>query len=318
MKCEQAQQNIALAVYGDLPDDASHQLEQHLNECEACRHDLETMQALHRAMSLYPMEEPGANLLANARMKLEEALDAVPAAGWMQRVAQSFFNSASRMAAVPVMATALLVLGLGAGGYAGYHAGQRRPLEAPTIQSDAAGDGTEQIANVSEIIQQPNSENVEVRYNRLEPVTVRGTLDDPRIRQLLVLGAQSRVSNVAHDDSVKLLALECRAGHQCDEGPVRDALLVDLRYDKSAKVRMKALEGLEPLIGQDVRVRDAVLSALMSDPDESIRSQAISMLAPVESDSSVRNVLHTVAAEDNNPHIRNVSQQVLDGLPQIQ
>jgi hypothetical protein len=94
--------------------------------------------------------------------------------------------------------------------------------------------------------------------------------------------------------------------------------MVALRYDKNANVRMKALEGLEPYIAEDMRVRDSVLEALMKDSDPRVRSQAINLIAPVEGDSSVREVLHTVAAQDDNPQIRTVSRQVLQQLPQIQ
>jgi hypothetical protein len=94
--------------------------------------------------------------------------------------------------------------------------------------------------------------------------------------------------------------------------------MVALRYDKNANVRMKALEGLQPYIGEDMRVRDAVLESLMKDSDPRVRSQAISLIEPVEGDSSVREVLHTVATQDDNAQIRTVSQQVLRQLPQIQ
>jgi hypothetical protein len=36
------------------------------------------------------------------------------------------------------------------------------------------------------------------------------------------------------------------------------------------------------------------------------------LLTPVEADSSVRDVLHTVATRDDNPQIRNVSRQYLE------
>ena len=66
------------------------------------------------------------------------------------------------------------------------------------------------------------------------------------------------------------------------------------------------------------RVRDAVLEALMADPDATVRSRAIEVLQPVGADSSVREVLHTVASQDDNPHIRTVSQEALDEYPHIQ
>jgi hypothetical protein len=56
---------------------------------------------------------------------------------------------------------------------------------------------------------------------------------------------------------------------------VRDALMVALRYDRSAAVRQKALEGLQPYVAEDMQVRDAVLETLLNDPDAHIRSAAI-------------------------------------------
>ena len=94
--------------------------------------------------------------------------------------------------------------------------------------------------------------------------------------------------------------------------------MVALRYDKSVTVRQKALEGLQPYVAEDMRVRDAVLEALMTDPDARIRTAAISVLEPVEADTSVRQVLSTVANSDHNPHIRTVSRQVLSRAPEIQ
>jgi len=64
--------------------------------------------------------------------------------------------------------------------------------------------------------------------------------------------------------------------------------MVALRYDKNEGVREKALQGLEPYVAQDVRVRDAVLEALMNDGDPRIRTAAINILEPVEADTSVR------------------------------
>jgi HEAT repeat protein len=135
---------------------------------------------------------------------------------------------------------------------------------------------------------------------------------------LLLLGAHNPGNLAVHDDSVDLLAQECHNGHQCDGAPIRNALMVALRYDKNAQVRGKALAGLEPYIAADTRVRDAILEALLKDPDPGIRSQAISLLAPVEADSSVRDVLETVASQDDNPRIRNASREFLERVSQIQ
>jgi hypothetical protein len=165
---------------------------------------------------------------------------------------------------------------------------------------------------------EPGSENVEVRFQRMTPETAFGTLDDPQIRQLLVLAARNYANPVVHDDSVNLLARECRAGHECGGGPVRNTLMVALRYDKDPRVRRKALEGLESYISVDTRVRDAVLEAVLHDSNADVRTEAISLLEPVDADSAVREVLQTVANRDQDQHIRTVSRQYLEQVSQIQ
>ena len=316
MDCELAQQKIALFAYGELPDDQCHALEGHLTTCNRCQEEFAAVQALQQAMALAPTQEPSANLLAQARLRLEEALDSMPRTSWLMRIQQSMFRGVSMLGRAPVAASALLVLGLGSGSWAGYQYGARN--HRPVAELAGAVEGAGKIASVSSIIREPNTENVEVHFNRLVPETTQGSLDDARIRELLVLGAQSQLNPGVAQNSVNLLAHECQEEHQCGDGPIRKALLVALRNDKDDKVRLNALNGLKPYVAEDMSVRDGVLEALLDDSDATIRSRAIELLHPVEADSSVREVLHTVASEDDNPHIRTVSQEVLDQSPHIQ
>jgi hypothetical protein len=147
---------------------------------------------------------------------------------------------------------------------------------------------------------------------------MQGSLDDPKIRELLMLASENSASPGVRDDSVGLLAAECRAGHSCQAAGIRDALMVVLRYDKNSGVRLKALDGLAPYVAADTRVRDAALEALLNDSDPRIRTEAVNILEPVEGDMSVRQVLHTVANSDHNPQIRTVSRAVLSRVPEIQ
>jgi Putative zinc-finger len=316
MDCELAQQQIALFAYGELPDDQCHALEGHLTACKRCQEEFAAVQALQQAMALAPALEPSANMLTQARMRLEEALDSMPRSGWLMRVQQSIFRGIHMLGRAPVAASALLVLGLGTGSWGGYQFAARN--HRPILDLPTSVEGAGKIANVTGIVREPHTENVEVHFNRLVPETAQGSLDDQRIRELLLLGAQSPVNPGVQQNSVSLLAEECVAGHQCPDGPVRKALLVALRYDTSTAVRLRALDGLKPYVAEDMRVRDGVLEALMADPDATVRSRAIELLQPVEADSSVREVLHTVASQDDNPHIRTVSQEALDEFPHIQ
>jgi anti-sigma factor RsiW len=323
MECELAQQQIALFAYGELPDDQCHALEGHLTSCKRCQEELAAVQALQQAMALAPAQEPSANLLAQARMRLEEALDNMPRAGWLVRLQQSMFRGVSVLGRAPVAASALLVVGLGCGGFAGFEYAEQHmipatPSTATVAEAPAIPRDHDKIAMVESIAREPDSENVVIHFNRLVPETTEGSLDDQQIRQLLLAGTERPADLAVAQNSISLLADECLAGHQCPDGPVRNALLVALWHDQDAGVRLKALNGLKPYVAEDMRVRDGVVEALLDDPDATVRSRAIELLQPVQADTSVREALHTVASEDDNPHIRTVSREVLDRYPQIQ
>jgi hypothetical protein len=324
MNCEVAHERIVTAAYGELGDEQAHELERHLDGCTECAKDREQLLALKLLMDAHPAAEPEANLIARARMRLEEALDALPPWRWYERLGQRMMNGFASLQAAPVAACLLLLAGVGAGSLGGFKlAGNRAaPAMAARVQTQAAPTAAvaapAEIASISSIVRQPNSHMVEVRYNQLVPQRIEGSLDDPAIRQLLMLASQNSASTGVRDDSVGLMAAECKAGHGCKAAGIRDALMVALRYDKNEGVRKKALEGLEPYVAEDMRVRDAVLEALMNDSDPRIRTAAINILEPVEGDTSVRQVLHSVANTDRNPYIRTVSRQVLDSVPEIQ
>ena len=327
MNCELAQEDIVLSVYGELPDDRAHRLEQHLAGCERCRQEMEAVAALAKALSAMPASEPSPSLLARTRLRLDEALDAIPQGGFFRRLSQRFRRGLGTLEGAPVMAMMLLLAGAAAGGWGGYRAGQRAVHASLAAQGNHSNSSSAQvvgdvdaaqIAGVSSISLEPGSENVEVRFERVIPETAFGTLDDPGIRQLLLLGARERANPVVQDDSVNLLAQECQAGHECSGGPIRNALMVALRYDRNAGVRRKALEGLQSYIPMDTRVRDAVLEAVLHDPDAEVRTEAIGLLEPVDADAAVRNVMQMVASRDDDAHIRTVSRQFLEQVSQIQ
>lgn len=324
MNCELAHERIVMAAYGELPDDETHELDRHLATCTDCGHEREQMRALKLLSDAYPLEEPNANLVARSRIRLEEALDALPPTHWFERLLQKLRNNAASLQSAPIAASLLLVIGGGVGSLGGYfvaqnHAARTAPTATVVDASTKAVDPSEgEVANISSIERQPNSEFVEVRYNTLVPRVIHGSLDDQHIRRLLMLASESASSVGIRGNSVGLLASECRAGHECQAEGIRDVLMVSLRYDRNAGVRQKALEGLQPYVAEDVHVRDAMLEALLSDPDPHIRTEAISILEPVEADTSVRQVLRSVASSDHNPRIRLASREVLSRVPAFQ
>lgn len=319
MNCDGARDSIVLAAYHELPDEDAAGLEQHLSGCEACLRELNSLRALVDSMGLNPVVEPDPNFVAQSRMRLDEALDAIPRDGFLTRMQAHAQAWLGHLQGAPALATLLVGLGFLGGNFTyRYQVAHAPQIAPPVILSNPSGGG---ISTISAVQQLPG-DRVQVSYDRVVPEMAQGSLDDPQIRQLLMVGTKAAGTNAVRVDSVALLANECKVGHGCkleaDGTGIRATLLTSLRTDKNAGVRLKALEGLQPYVSQDERVRDAIAQALLADSSALVRTRAISILEPVQSDTSVRQVLRTVSTTDVNPYIRTVSSQALEDSSSIQ
>jgi hypothetical protein len=322
MKCQSARDCIVLLNYGELPDELAGVLEQHLLGCDDCREELEAFQRFEERLATMPVLEPSPNLLAQSRMRLDDALDMIPPHGFLTQLRTNFYRWLGYVQSAPALATLLLGVGFLTGNFTHRYqvARDAKPKPPHTVTFNHPTEGV--IGNVTGIVQTPNSELVQVNYNRVVPESMEGSLDSPEIRNLLLVGTNAGATDKVRMSSVALLTNECKAGHSCqpttDGKGIIDTLMVSLRYDQDASVRMKALEGLQQFIGQDQHVRDAVLEAVVHDQDAQVRKTAIGLLEPVQSDSSVRQVLRTVATQDANPYIRTASFNALQNTADIQ
>lgn len=313
LSCDAAHEQITLLLYGELSDEDCHRLEQHLAGCADCRDELEVTRALSSAMAILPVREPSPNLIAQTRMKLDEALEQTPRDSWFVRLRRSLWTDFRLLRTAPVAAAGMLFAGAGLG-FAGF-----RMVQPPAAAPAFVDPGTQPIAAVTGVTQDAASGMVRIEYSRLVPAAAVGPADDPIIRSLLLAGTRAPLNPSVQTAALGLLAHTCSAGEGCgaDDG-LRSALMVALRYDPDTRVREQALTGLAPYLGEDMHVRDAVLEAVLDDHDPQVRADAIRMLAPVSADSSVQQVLETVATHDGNPLLRTVSRTMLQQMPQVQ
>ena len=311
MNCDWVKQNITLYIYDELPDDARHELEQHTERCAGCATELKHAREFRGLLTeVFPASDPTPNLLAASRMRLSDALEsAEPAQRWRWTLDLAGWLHQVRFA--PALALVLLMIGFAGGVMATYQVvGQRTSTVAenpkqPSVPSQAS------IAGIKSIIPDPGSRKVEIQYDTVQPEKVEGTIDDPRIQQLLLFAARSNYNAGVRMDSVDLLA------QRPEDRQVRDALIFALRYDNNPGVRLKALDGLGPYVQNDTSVRNAVLEALLNDSNPGVRSEAIMLLKSVKADAAVRQALQQLSRQDKNKFIRSESQRVLATLPEI-
>src|SRR6185312_2817159 len=202
MKCESVQNNLNLYVYDELPDDARHEVENHLSGCADCAAEAKSMRLFLSTLTDAKPDDPSPSLLAASRMKLQEALESaeqnrgwsrftVDIAGWMNPLRFS-----------PALAVMLIMVGFGGGILATF---KTTPTDtAKGTPSDPSAQSA-QIASISGITQDPANNSVQIKYNKLVPGEAQGSLNDPQIQQLLLYAARSNYISGVRLDSIDAL-----------------------------------------------------------------------------------------------------------------
>jgi len=307
MKCEWVRQNITLYVYGELADDARHELEQHTSRCEDCAAELKAEQDFRELMKWDRAADPSPNLLAASRMRLQEALETAKQGGLLSRWALDPANWLRQMRFSPALASAILIVGFAGGVGTAYKVIPRGPQGPGPVQ----GPVESSITGIESVTQQPGTNQISIKYNTTSTEEAQGSLNDQRIQQLLLYAARNNYNSGVRMDSVGLLT------QKPTDTNFRDALIYALQYDSNPGVRFKALDGLGPYVKDDTQVRDSLLQALVNDTNPGVRTEALRMLEPVKADGSVRGVLMTLAAKDSSQYIRSQARTLLAQLPEI-
>ncbi|MEO8724980.1 MAG: HEAT repeat domain-containing protein [Acidobacteriaceae bacterium] len=319
MNCENLQQNAALYLYDELADDHRHELEMHAAGCAKCRQELTELRAMKTVFSMPEQEEPSASLLAASRMRLQESLEHErQAGGWTRFLTFDVAGWMHQLKLAPALAAGLVIAGFAGGALTTYRIAAHP--EATTVATLGTTNGAPQeasIAGIRGIEQDPNDPTkVNIKFDRVMRDQAQGSVNDPRIQQLLLFAAQSQRNSGTRMDSINLLTQSSLAGSADQQ--VREALMYALRYDKNPGVRLKALDGLRDYVATDTRVRDAVLDALMKDSNPGVRTQAINLLQTVKADSTVRQTFSELAKNDKNEYIKTEARRVLASLPELE
>ena len=309
MKCEWVRENITLHVYGELADDARHELEQHIARCADCASELKREQDFHALLSREPEAEPTPNLLAASRMRLQEALETAQQGRFWHRLAFDPANWLRQVSFSPALASAILIAGFAGGMGTAYKVLVHQPQTPATGTASAPAEAS--ITGIRSITQEPGTNKIDIKYDTVSTLETQGSLNDQRIQQLLLFAARNNYNSGVRMDSVDLLT------KKPDVSQVRDALIYALRYDTNPGVRLKALDGLGSFVKDDVRVRDVVLEALVNDSNPGVRTEALRLIEPAKADGSVRGVLMTLAAKDQSQYIKSQARTMLAQLPEI-
>jgi hypothetical protein len=308
MKCEWVRENIVFHVYGELADDARHELEQHVARCADCAAELKAEQDFQAVLSQDRAADPSPNLLASSRMRLQEALETAQQGSFWSRLAFEPANWLRQVRFSPALASAILILGFAGGIGTAYKV---IPRQGPVVLPGAAPTQEAAIAGIDSITPVPGTDQVSIKYNTVSTQEKQGPLNSQEIQQLLLYATRSNYNSGVRVDSVDLLA------QRSSDLQVREALIYALQNDTNPGVRLKSLAALGNYVKSDTNVRDAVLRALVNDDNSGVRIEALRLIEPVKADGSVRGVLMALAAKDTSTYIKSQARTMLAQLPEI-
>jgi hypothetical protein len=291
MTCSEVTENFPLYTYGELSAEAEESVEAHLASCAACKAAFAKHRAFMEALDHRPDANEGA-LLTECRMDFRRAMAAEntrPSQNWLHNFWH--FDIPFR---VPVGAMALLAIGFFAARYT-----------PPKFGGISAGLAQPMFSNVQSV-QPDSSGKVQLTVDDVQRHVVTGSLDDPRIQQLLLSAVREESNPGVRAESVGVLK------NSADSEQVRRALIDAVTRDPNAGVRLKALEGLTPY-ASDPAVRKTLATVLLKDDNAGVRVKAIDVLE-AHHDDSIVGVLQDVVRHEDDSYVRSRAGSLLQTM----
>lgn len=302
MNCNDLEKTSPLYLYAELSAEEQAAFDAHLAACEACRARHEEAARLHRLLVECPKPEPTPDFLVRCRQALDEALDHEQL-GWRSLLRGWLWSFGALPATRAVTVLTLMAFGFSLGwtlrpraavlpGIAG--SGQAATLTGNDL-------GNLRIRSINSVAPDLQSGGVRIQMDTERRVTLQGSMDDPRIRQVLVDAVKSYDNPGIRRDSLDALRM------QTQYPAVRDALQFALSHDSNVGLRLEALQAVEHMeCGADTH--QCLLNVVEKDPNAGVRAAAIDALVQhLEEEGQDEEVLaafERLAANDENPVVR--------------
>jgi hypothetical protein len=302
MNCQEFNENLPLFLYDELAGEQRAACEAHVAACSACQKALGEHRLLHEVLSQRLVSEPSPDFLVQCRQALEETLDHEEL-GW--RGLLSEWGSVLRPAPGFALAVTLMALGFGLGWTIRPHATRSLPPSPSSAEANVAGNSLEnmRISGISRVAPDPKTGEVRITMDAEHRVTLEGSLDDPRIQQVLVYAVKSYDNPGIRRDTLDALRM-------ASSSPAyRQALIDRMQHDPNLGVRLEALDAVRGLEwGPDLR--QAFLGTVEHDRNDGMRVAAIDVLAG-HADQGVVPALERVSKSDSCPYVRMKSAKAI-------
>jgi len=317
MTHEQYRERVELKFYDELGAAEQKELETHLLECKECSAFHDELKKLHGVLAQYKPVEVTDRLLFEARDQLIGAMRGKDAQSSLLDRLREYVGDAL-LPNYKVALGGVMTIALGfALGYVAFRSG---PTESPSVSlpvqsmnpSPELVRGEGQIANVRDISSDPRSGEVEFMFDAVMPVHMKGSVNDPKIQQVLAHAILNE-----QNPGVRLRTVSAIASERVEQpdSDVRDILIMAAVSDENPGVRIEALKALQQF-PMDEKIKKTYLDILKHDNNSAIRIAAINALASSKRgiavpDKEFIDVLKQRMQTDNNDYVRLRAKAVL-------
>jgi len=301
------EKQIPFYLYGELEKVKKEEFEVHLDSCEHCREQLEETRALHNTLGKKASFEPSEPLMSKLRSDLRERLRDERKAEFNETWLDRFIEKISERG-VGIQLTgalAFLIVGILIGRVAFVPANTGTGEFAAELQEE---NSLPFMASVDLIQYDPKSGDITVQYKSIKDVSLRGNVEDPAIRKLLV----HAIRREEHPGR-RLTAVRASGAKSFSDEELEDALIYAMQNDEIDGVRLKAAKVLTNL-PMNEKIKRAFIRALLKDTNSAIRIEALNTLSGIKDEADVRPIFRGASQDDDNEFVRLQASKALERL----
>lgn len=301
---------MQLYFYDELSPSEKQHVEEMLASSAEWRRELDELKKLHRLIARHQMSEVSDQLLQEARSELRAAIRIERSRRpWTQRFAEFFGESAFVQYRLVFGGVATLAFGflLGYALFASPGSDNGPSLFRQASSGSVIDQGEPLLTNVRFVERGSKDGTVELTFDAITPIRVRGNINDDRITKVL-----ARALLNEQNPGVRLRTVSTfsdQSGVQrSTEKEVKSSLIAVIKYDENRGVRKEALKALQKFPVDDDIV-EAILFVLKNEKNTGMRIAAINFLdfaklsgSPVNRD--LLEMLKEKMQSDDNNYIR--------------
>jgi hypothetical protein len=329
--CSDYEPLIADALFGELSPEDWQRLDRHTATCDACAEELRSLQATLQFTAERERPEPPPSFWHGYWPRLARRMERDAArnpslftrlAAWWESLTD--VPPAMQWALQGALAVALVLGGFWIGRQPATPGapddlllGADEPASTlpglmPAVQSaQAQRASTPQLTNIEDITYDVSAGTVEIRYNAMSDVIVRGAPDDPAIQQLLQTAMLDD-----QNPSARLNALQAvEDTRPSANNDLVQALTYLAQTEQDPNMRLRAVRSLRALhheTGSTLQAdtRDVLINILLNASSSALRIEALQALMDTAPADVSPDYLYEVQ-NDSNSFVRYQAQQAL-------